>query len=50
MSYQLVKTTPMNAISSKDQKALSIAYSTALSSDFKTFRLGAVVNQSKVYV
>ena len=50
MIYQLVKTTPINAISSKDRKALSIASSHAVQSDFKSFRLGAVVIQSKVYV
>lgn len=50
MIYQLVKTTPINAISSKDRKALSIASSHAVESDFKSFRLGAVVIQSKVYV
>jgi hypothetical protein len=50
MSYQLVKTTPINNITAKDQKAISIAYTSALNSDFTTFRLGAVVIQSKVYV
>ena len=50
MIYQLVKTTPINAISSKDRKALSIASSHALESDFNSFRLGAVVIHSKVYV
>jgi hypothetical protein len=50
MTYQLVNTTPINAISAKDRKALSIASSRALESDFKSFRLGAVVIQSKVYV
>lgn len=49
-SYILHKITPFKQITAKDQKALSMAYSIALNSDFKTFRLGAVVRQSKVYV
>ena len=50
MPYILTKSTPINDISSKDQRALALAYDIALESDFKTFRLGAVVRQSKVYV
>ena len=51
MIYYLHKTTPLDNISSKDRQAISRAYQEALLSDFKTFKLGAVlVNQSKVYV
>ena len=48
--YYLFKTTPLQFVSSKDQKALSKAYQEALKSDFKTFKLGAVIRQSKVVV
>ena len=50
MLYSLHKTTPMNMISTKDQRAISLAYTEALKSDFRTFKLGAVVKQSKVCV
>jgi hypothetical protein len=48
--YYLFKTTPLQFVSSKDQKALSKAYQEALKSDFKTFKLGAIIRQSKVVV
>ena len=48
--YHLHKTTKIDCISTKDQTALSKAYQEATQSDFKTFKLGAVVRRSKVDV
>ena len=48
--YTLEKITPMDSITNKDRRILNIAYEEALSSDFKTFRLGAVVRGSKGHV
>ena len=40
MNYQLINTTPIHAISTKDRKALSIASSRAIESDFKSITRG----------
>lgn len=49
--YKLVKTTPIDQLSRKDIKAIDFAHETAQKSDFKTFRLGAVIQyHSKVCI
>lgn len=48
--YSLTHITPITQITAQDRKALGIACDIALKSDFKTFRLGACVKHSKVYV